>query len=121
MKSGSLWITHLSYELSKRVYSEISAWSSADRRHVGDQWIRATDSIGANIVEGHGRKHGGDSLRFYSIAAGSLEESMYWLRIARDRGLVDEPTSRTLFALLTRLSRGLTNFIRKAEKRTTER
>jgi len=64
-------------------------WPVFDKTTVGEQLVRATDSIGANIAEGYGRFHFGDQLRFFYFARGSLFEAKYWLRRAERRHLLD--------------------------------
>jgi four helix bundle protein len=58
------------------------------------QFRLAAVSIAANIAEGF-KKHGrADKLRYYNIAQGSLEESRYYLILAKDLkyGDVSEPS-----------------------------
>ena len=50
---------------------------------------RAAVSIPANISEGFKRKGEADKLRFYNISQGSLEESRYYLILAKDLGYED--------------------------------
>jgi len=111
MKSGQLWVVKLSEIIAKRLHEIILRWPGADRRYVGDQLLRAADSIGANIVEGYGRHHVKDKARFYSIARGSLEETLLWVRKARDRGLLTSVEAYRLSDLLRRLSVSMTKFI----------
>lgn len=48
------------------------------------QFRRSAVSIAANIAEGFKKKGLHDKLRFLNIAQGSLEESRYYLVLARD-------------------------------------
>lgn len=41
-----------------------------DRKTMGDQFIRSTDSVGANIAEGYGRFHYLDKIRSTTTAGG---------------------------------------------------
>lgn len=43
------------------------------------QLLRASTSVGANIVEGYGRNSRKDYRRFLSIAKGSALETEYWI------------------------------------------
>ena len=50
------------------------------------QLRRAAVSIPANIAEGYGKRSSADKARFYNIAQGSLNECLYYLRLAKDLG-----------------------------------
>ena len=51
---------------------------------------RAAMSIAANIVEGFGRRHPKDKIRFYNMSQGSAEELSYFYRVSKDLGYVKE-------------------------------
>lgn len=48
------------------------------KKIIGDQFIRAIDSIRANIAEGYGRFHYLDRIKFYYNTCGSLFEAKHW-------------------------------------------
>lgn len=52
---------------------------------MGDQFIRATDSVAANIAEGYGRYHYLDRIRFYYNARASLMEAKHWVTLLHRR------------------------------------
>lgn len=53
---------------------------------MGNQFIRAIDSIGANFIEGYNRYHFADKLRFYYYARASLAEGIiHWLEVLNNR------------------------------------
>ncbi len=104
---GRLWVIRLAEMLGSRIKSLIAVWPSNERNNLGDQLARATDSIGANISEGYIRIHVKERLHFFSIAQGSLEESLFHLRAARERGLVTRLEAFTLSELFIKLSKGL--------------
>ena len=51
---------------------------------LSSQFRRAAVSIAANIAEGFRKRGKADKLRFYNIAQGSIEESRYYLILAKD-------------------------------------
>ena len=80
----------ISRDLSKLIWEEIIKWDYLSKRSMGDQFIRAIDSIGANIAEGFGRYHKKDKIKFYYNARGSLFESFHWLELAKERNLITQ-------------------------------
>jgi len=71
------------------------------------QLRRAAISIPANFAEGFRKESKRDKVRFYNIAIGSLEESRYYLRLAKDLGYADIEDLR---AKLESVSRMLTRY-----------
>jgi four helix bundle protein len=77
-------------ELADLVWEIVLAWQALAKDTVGKQMIRSADSIGANIVEGHGRGSYQDNRRFVRVARGSLYEMRHWLRRAYRRKLLSD-------------------------------
>jgi len=80
----------LSSKLSDKVWFLVSKWPVLAQKTLGEQFIRSTDSVGANIIEEEGRYFKKDKIRFYYQARGSALESIHWLEKARSRKLVIE-------------------------------
>lgn len=78
----------LADKLADKVWQIVSKWDWFAKKTVGDQWVRATDSIAANITEGYGRYFFGEYIIFLYYARGSLYESKFWLEKAHKRGLL---------------------------------
>ena len=55
----------IAFHLSNRVWETIIAWDSFTKDTVGKQFVRAVDSISANIAEGFGRYGKKDKIKFY--------------------------------------------------------
>lgn len=66
-------------------------------------------SVPANIAEGFKKRGTRDKLRFFNIAQGSLEESRYFLILARDLGYADVSEA---FRMLEEVSRLLESYHR---------
>lgn len=79
-----------SCELSEVAWEEMMKWDWFERKALGLQFIRAIDSISANIAEAYGRHSFKDKLRFYHYARGSNIEALSWLEKARTRVLKDQ-------------------------------
>jgi four helix bundle protein len=107
---GRLWVIRLAETISSRIKRSVNAWPKAEKDRLGDQLVRAVDSIGANISEGYVRIHVKERLHFYSIAQGSLEESLFHIRRAHDRELFTRLEAFTASELLLKLSRALIVF-----------
>ncbi len=54
----------------------------------GQQLIRSSDSVAANIAEGFGRYYYMDQVRFYYFARGSLSETLHWFDLLRERNII---------------------------------
>ena len=116
MKSNSelsgLNIYQLARELNKAAWGIYKSLHFEIRIAAGRQFIRAIDSVGANIAEGYGRFHYKDKLRFYYNARGSLLESQYWFDLLTERELIPEEAPTNLKEDLAQLYHSLNSFIK---------
>lgn len=83
-----LEVFQLSKQLSKVAWKIFENFNWSIKKIVGDQYIEATDSVGANISEGYGRFHYLDRIKFLYNARGSLFESKYWFDLLIDRKIL---------------------------------
>lgn len=51
---------------------------------IGDQLLRASTSIGANLIEAQAASSRRDFIKFYEIALKSANETKYWICLLRD-------------------------------------
>lgn len=109
----------ISRELSKIVWDKVSLWEYLAIKTIGDQFIRSTDSIGANIAEGFGRFHKKDKIKFYYNARGSVYESLHWVDIAYERKLITEKVYREIIEKLKKLPTELNHFIKVTNEKLT--
>lgn len=107
----SLDVYRLSEELADILWDMVKEWQPLARDTVGKQLIRAGDSVGANIAEGHGRGSYQDNRRFVRIARGSLNETRHWLRRAYRRQLLTENQIAKLQPLLEELAPRLNAYL----------
>ena len=112
MKLEDLEIYNLSMTLSDKVWSFVLKWDYFAKDTIGKQWVRASDSVSANISEGLGRNTYKDSRSFYYIARGSLYESKTWLDKAKRRNLIMEEDYKSLYSVHNVLGYKLNNFIK---------
>ena len=106
--------------IGARVWDQVSTWDYFARRTVGQQLVRAVDSISANIAESYGRHHARDVVLFLYYARGSLYETQDWLSKAVQRKLLPDDLGRELLDEIKALAPKLNAYISsKARKRTT--
>ncbi len=73
-----------SVKLTKQIYSLVKKFPKQERYILVDQLLRASNSIGANIAEGHGRYHQKEFAKFLYNARGSLMEVLHHLNLAKE-------------------------------------
>ena len=112
MKLEDLEIYNLSMEVSNEVWNAVREWDAFARDTIGKQWVRAIDSVGANISEGMGRDSFKDARKFYFIGRGSLYESKTWLDKAFQRKLITEEKYKNLYDNLNKLGFKMNNFLK---------
>ena len=66
------------------VYRLSRTFPRSETYGLSSQFRRAAVSIAANIAEGFKKRGKADKLRFFNIAQGSIEESRYYLILAKD-------------------------------------
>jgi four helix bundle protein len=81
-----LEIYKLERELSKTGWEIYETLDWQTKKVMGDQFITAIDSFGADIAEGYSRYHYLDKIKFFHIARASLVEAAdHWLPLLEER------------------------------------
>ena len=101
----------IAFEFSNEVWKEVVTWDYFAKDTVGKQFVKATDSISANIAEGFGRYSKKDKVRFYRISMGSLEEALDWIRKSSVRELITSQKSIEYLSTLDGLRKEIYNLI----------
>jgi four helix bundle protein len=112
MDVTDLAVYKIALDLSNEVWKLVLEWSPFAKDTIGKQFVRAVDSISANIAEGYGRHGRNDKIRFYFISAGSIKESLDWIRKAQIRNLVDEQQFNHIHSRLSQLPKLINQQIR---------
>ncbi len=99
-------------QLADRIWEIVLAWGALPKDTVGKQIVRAADSIGANLAEGHGRGSFADNRRFVRMSRGSLHETRHWLRRAYQRKLLTDEQVQTLKGIVDNLGPQLNAYLR---------
>ncbi|MFH0891345.1 MAG: four helix bundle protein [Candidatus Falkowbacteria bacterium] len=111
IKLGDLEIYQIAVELSDLSWDIYERMEWQNKKIIGDQFIRATDSIGANIAEGYGRYHHKDKIKFYYNSRGSLLESKHWTLLLAKRKLISKTNYDKIMSKLEKLHKKLNLFI----------
>jgi four helix bundle protein len=99
-------------QLADAVWDTVERWKLFARNTVGEQVVRAADSVGANIAESSGRFHPNDVIKFLYYARGSMRETRYWLKRAQHRRLVSAEFFNAQMAELDSLGLELNSYIK---------
>jgi four helix bundle protein len=75
-----------SHQLVLKIYEMTARFPKEELFGLVAQMRRAAVSVPANIAEGFKKRGKNDKRNYYNIAQGSLEESRYYLILARDLG-----------------------------------
>ena len=119
MELGKLEVYRMALKLSHDAWKLYDQIPKRFQYGIGDQTLRAIDSVGANIAEGYGRYHYRDSIKFYYNARGSLWEAKHWLYLLSKRDLMEEKLYGEMMNDINLLGKKLNNFIESIKKRAT--
>ena len=103
--------------VNKEVLPPEEKWS------LNQQMRRSSQSIPANIAEGHGRFYFQDNVRFCYIARGSLEETLSHIVYAQRVGYISEVLYKSFESdgeNLNRLINGYVGFLKKSKQGANE-
>lgn len=102
--------------VADQIWDLVVGWPELGRRTVGEQVIRACDSVGANLIEGDGRYSDADALHFFVMARGSARETRYWIARAVKRRLIETGIAAELNDAVARATKGLNALINYRRK-----
>jgi four helix bundle protein len=97
------------HEFVLAVYKLTASFPKQETYGLSSQMRRAAVSIAANIAEGFRKRGKPDKARFMNTAEGSIEESHYYLILARDLGYAE---TGSLVNALDEVSRLLGSYAR---------
>lgn len=109
----------MALNLSNYVWNVVIQWNYFEKDTVGKQFVRAIDSISANIAEGFGRYNKKDKINFYRYSYGSIKESCDWNEKSRIRKLLKQEDYNYIISRLTELPREINNLIKFTRERLT--
>jgi four helix bundle protein len=100
------------FELSNYVWEIVITWDYFSKQTVGIQFVRAIDSISANIAEGFGRYGKKDKIKFYYYSFGSVKEASDWNEKGRVRKIMSQEQYEYILHELQELPRELHHLIK---------
>lgn len=106
-------------ELSDYAWEMVARWDWFAKQTIGSQFVRAMDSIGANIAEGYGRYHKKDKIKFYYNARGFVFEAAHWCKKAYQRKLLSGDEQNHILEALRVLPKDINSLIRYTQIKLT--
>jgi len=111
LKLNNLDAYKIAFNLANYVWNIVIKWDIFSKRTIGEQFIRAIDSISANIAEGFGRYFKKDKIHFYRISYGSVNETLDWNEKANIRKLLKEEEYNYILEELKKLPKSINQLI----------
>ena len=106
----------LAEQLADEIWDIVITWKYFERNTVGQQWVDAADSVGANIAEGAGRGTPNDNKRFIRISRGSYNETKYWFKRSLKRQLINDEQEMKLNRMIDELGPSLNAYLNSIGK-----
>ena len=104
-------------EFAVNIYEITQQFPSAEKYGLVSQITRSAVSVPANIAEGFSRSGQKDKIRFYSIALGSLTETLSHLYIAADLNFIKPQQLVIIEERCTVIHKMINGLIKKAPER----
>ncbi|MDO9097475.1 MAG: four helix bundle protein, partial [Candidatus Methanoperedens sp.] len=98
----------------------VKSWEWFAKQTVGTQFVRAIDSISANIAEGFGRYSKKDKIKFYHYSFGSVKESCDWNEKSKTRSLLSIDQYNHILNELQKLPKEINQLIQFTNQRLKE-
>jgi len=112
MNIDELKVYNLAIELGESVWNIVSKWDYFAKETVGKQFVKAADSVAANISEDYGRYHYKENIQFNYYSRGSLFETKTWLTKSKNRNLISNEEYENLCERIITLTKLLNNYIK---------
>lgn len=116
---ADLRIYQESLTFSNLIWSICINWNYFAKKTIGEQLVRAADSISANIAEGYGRFHYKENLKFCYYSRGSFEEAKDWISKSKTRCLLPDSNWEQVDNFISSFPKSLNayiNYIKRSMK-----
>lgn len=107
----------IAFRLSNYVWEIVNKWNVFARKTIGEQFVRAVDSISANIAEGFRRYYKKDKIHYYRIGFASISESLDWVKKAKIRKLLKVEEYNYILKELEKLPKEINSLIKFTNQR----
>ena len=87
-KQEKLIVLEKAHQVTVKVYKLTEKFPKTEQFRLIDQLCRSVSSIPANIAEGNARRSSKEFIQYLYQARGSLAETQYHLRLAKDLGYI---------------------------------
>ncbi|PKP51981.1 MAG: four helix bundle protein [Bacteroidetes bacterium HGW-Bacteroidetes-1] len=119
MKLEDFKVYQMAMEIGEEIWNIVTKWDYFAKDTIGKQFVRAIDSVAANLSEGFGRYHYREAKNFSYYSRGSLYESKTWLTKAHNRNLIETEDYKRISAVLESIGVKLNNYIKSIGKTST--
>ena len=119
LQLNALNVYKTAFNLSNFVWDVVIKWNYFAKNTVGEQFVKAMDSISANIAEGFGRYSKKDKIKFYRYSNGSLKECFDWNQKSKKRKLLSDKEYDYIFEELQKLPKELNQLIQFTNQKLT--
>jgi four helix bundle protein len=109
----------IAFNLANYVWVIVLQWNYFAQDTIGKQFVKAVDSIAANIAEGFGRYTKKEKVQFYRYGYGSVTESLNWNEMSKQRKLLTAKQYEHIFSELKKLPREVHHLIDFTNKKLT--
>jgi four helix bundle protein len=117
MKLEELRVYQLSMSMAKEIWEIANKRDYFTKDTIRKQFVRAADSIAANLSEGFGRFFYKEERQFCYYSRGSLYETLTWLTKASNRKLLPIEDYQRFSKEITDIGVKLNNYINSIGKR----
>jgi len=111
MKDGNP-ILEMSYRFALDVTAAARTMRQRKEHDLASQFWRSGTSIGANVEEAQAAQSRADFKSKMGIAAKEARETIYWLRLARDTGILAPGNAEDLLAQASSIQKILTSIVK---------
>ncbi|HPI38133.1 MAG TPA: four helix bundle protein [Ignavibacteriaceae bacterium] len=120
LKLNDITAYKMAFKLSNYVWDIVVKWNVFTKSIIGVQFVKAVDSVSANIAEGFGRYNKKDKVKFFRISNGSVLESLDWNEKSRIRNLLKPEEYDRILNELKSLPKEINHLIKFTNEKLTE-